>query len=62
MVKTILGLLVVAVSAGIAVWKWYHSAGQVAKRDSRDRGKAHKANAAKDGKRLGEWFRKRWKK
>ncbi len=42
-----------------ALVKWWFSPERWAKLDRKERDRAHAANATKDGRALGAWFRKR---
>ncbi len=54
-------LLLLTALAGIAlaVLRWYWGPKRSQKKIRKERDKAHAANAAKDGKTLGEYFRDR---
>lgn len=62
MAKVIIGLLVVLGTVAVKVMTWYWSPEAKAKRDSKDRAAGHQANASKDGRKLGSWLRKRWRR
>jgi len=57
----LLALSAVATAVGIYL-KWRYSPKRETKLDAKDRQKGLDANAAKDGKALGRWFRNRSKR
>lgn len=60
--KLILGLVTALALVGLEVLRRYYSPDAKAARDRKARQVGHDANAGKDGKGLGRWWRERWKR